>query len=680
MADKTLLTFFRELESEITASAQGGLGMVGDFRETALTEILATDLEETGVLESPVVCDFESGKGAGSMKCNGYSIPDEDTRLDLFVTLYQGPSDEPAIIHASDVDSAFNKLGRYLKNAFDGLHNQLEAALDCYNMTERIAGARQNIDRVNFLLFTNATLSIRNEKRRKAEVLGLPATYEVWDLERFRRFRESGVSYEALNIDLRELPQGGLDAVKLDTGDGFQTWVTAIPGILLKDLYDEYGTRLLELNVRSYLQARGKVNKGILETLKTNPEDFMAYNNGITVVAEKIVAGPLKGGGEGLLALEGMQIVNGGQTTASIHRAWKEFNADLTRVHVQGKITVVPPERFQEVVPLISRYSNSQNKVSESDLSSNHPFHVGIERMSRREWTPDQQTRWFFERARGSFQTARNREFNLSPARGRDFDNKHPVSQRFTKEDLAKFENAWLGFPHIVSRAGQKCYVNFMGRLGKYPDAWEPETETFRRYIAKGILFREVQRIVRADQSITAYRIHVVAYTVALIAEKTAWRIDLDKIWQKQALSKALRDTAVAWAPVVYNHLPDISRKSGRHIEDSFKSEECWNYMRGLDLLVGPLLENELTGTELTSTPASTTDLNNIARCMALSDKQWNDVALWGIKAGALKEWQRGIARTLAGYAAEGWTKQPSQKQAKHGADMIEMARKSGII
>src|SRR5205085_1772823 len=121
------------------------------------------------------------------------------------------------------------------------------------------------------------------------------------------------------------------------------TCVAIFPGALLHELYDEHGSRLLELNVRSYLQAKGKINKGILETLRNDPADFMAYNNGITVVAERILFGPLANGREGIVELQGMQIVNGGQTTASIHRSAKEFEADLSKVFVQGKIVTVDP-------------------------------------------------------------------------------------------------------------------------------------------------------------------------------------------------------------------------------------------------------------------------------------------------------------------------------------------------
>src|SRR5207244_4897470 len=182
--------------------------------------------------------------------------------------------------------------------------------------------------------------------------------------------------------------------------------------------------------------------------------DFMAFNNGITVVAEKLTVGPLKDGHEGILELQGMQIVNGGQTTASIHRAAKDFDADLSKVFVQGKIVTVDPARFNEVVPQISRYANSQNKVTDPDLQANHRFHVALERVAKREWTPDQASKWFYERARGSYQTARSREG--TEGLRRKFDKEFPTHQRFTKEDLARFENCWRGMPHVVNRGGQK--------------------------------------------------------------------------------------------------------------------------------------------------------------------------------------------------------------------------------
>ena len=689
-----LESFSREIESEITDLARSRDGSsAGDFRENAFTGILADDLEESGVLESPVVRHYESGVGAGSMKVNGYGIPDEDSRLDLFATLYIADGGTVPSINNADLDAGFAKLERYLKNALDGLHERMEKGHDNCRMAEEILGIKGQIDRVNLFLFTNARVAVRREKRRKAIVCGLPAGYEIWDIERFRRLRASGTSYEALDVDLTDQPMGGLAAVRLDTGmGGFRTWVTAVPGTLLCTLYGEYGSRLLELNVRSYLQAKGKVNKGIMATLKEHPEDFMAYNNGITVVAEEVMVNAAAEGVDRITGLRGMQIVNGGQTTASIHRAAKEFEADLSRVFVQAKVTVVEPARFQEVVPLISLYSNTQNKVSTSDLSANHSFHVGMERISKHEWSPDQKTQWFYERARGSYQTAKAREKMLSHARERQFELRYPVHQRFTKEDLARFENAWRGEPHWLSKGGQKNFIHFMERIGQLPDGWEPTPEEFRRYVAKGILFRDVQRIVRVHPRITAYQINVTAYTAALLAEKTARRIDLDRIWQEQGISEALHETAEAWAPVVFNELPLPAQKAGRHIDSSFKKEECWENIRGLDLEVPAALNRELGsmvgedtsvsrgGRKKKGGPLSDGDHNNIARCMELNRDQWNAIVDWGQSSGELADWQRGIAHTLAGYAAERWAKTPTKNQAKHAVLMIEVARKAGAL
>lgn len=691
MSDDTALgQFHQQLESEITESARDTSGGVAEFRENVLTDLLAEELSSSGVLESPTICHFEGGKGAGSVKVNGYSVPEEDSRLDLFVTLYCGPQEDVSTINTADVDSAFRKAERFLAKAFDGLQDELDPAGNQFLMADYIRQLKGQVDRVCFHLFTNARLAQRREKTRKVKVLDLAATYEVWDLERFRRLRESGRSYESLVVDFREEAAGGLPCVILGKDQaGFQTCVTVFPGQLLSDLYDEYGARLLELNVRSYLQARGKVNAGILKTLRENPQDFMAYNNGITVVAETVVLQKLKDGTTGIAELRGMQIVNGGQTTASIHRAAKEFEADLSHVFVQGKVTVVDQARFQDLVPLISRFSNTQNRVTEADLSANHPFHIGMERVSRREWAPDQKTMWFYERARGSYQTAKARD-GSTPAKRRQFEERYPSAQRFTKEDLAKFENTWRGLPHVVSRGGQKNFVYFMHELGTYAEGWEPSTDDYHHYIAKGILFKEAQRVVRADDRISAYQINVVAYTTALLAEKTARRLNLDKIWRLQQVSEATRETLASWAPVVFKHLPEFAAKQGRHIGESFKQQGCWDLIRSLDLQVPRELADELVamddgvmaariaGTD--SRPLSTGDHNNIARCMELGEKDWLAIAEWGQKTGTLAELERGIARTLAGYAAEKWTKVPSRKQAARGINMIEVARTAGVI
>jgi len=692
-----LLAFLNEVENDITADVQPNAGNPAEFRELSFTRILADELDASGVLESPVICHCEYGKAAAACKVSGYGVPDEDSRLDLFVTFYTaGPHTEIPTLNASDVETSFNKLERFLGRALDGLHEELEPALPERYMAERIHQLRGKFDRVNFFLFTNSRLAVRREKQRKPQAHGVSATYEVWDIERFRRLRESGASYEALNVDLRTQPDGGLPCVRLDAKEeGYRTCVAIFPGQLLRDLYDEHGSRLLELNVRSYLQAKGKINKGILETLRNDPADFMAYNNGITVVAEKIVFGQLKDARTGIVELQGMQIVNGGQTTASIHRASKDFEADLSKVFVQGKIVTVDPGRFNEVVPFISRYANSQNKVTDTDLQANHRFHVGLERVGKNEWTPDQTSKWFYERARGSYQTARSRE--ATERTRRRVDREFPSHQRFTTADLARFVNCWRGLPYVVNRGGQKNFAEFMTfikkELGELPDTWQPTPEEYRRYIARAILYRDIQGIVKEDATITAYRINVSTYTASLLAEKTARRIDLDAIWKRQAISPALAATARAWCPVVFKELLTYAQSQTVHIDNVLKSQATWEHILSLDFRIPREVERELRSpaspepgvlkdgpTPPLNDGLSTTDHNNIARCMEVDAAQWVTAVNWAKKSGRFEQITVQVAGTLAGYAAQGWPKPPSPKQARRGAEIIEAARTAGIL
>ena len=190
-------------------------------------------------------------------------------------------------------------------------------------------------------------------------------------------------------------------------------WATAtvvlilvvMPGKLLAQIYGLYGARLLEQNVRTFLQARTKVNQGIIRTIEESPGMFFAFNNGLTATAAEVELSQAANGGLGVSAMRDLQIVNGGQTTASILYAQDRDKAVLDEVFVQMKLSVVDSERISDVVPLVSRYANTQNRVSEADFFSSHPFHRELERISRMTPAPARagslvSTKWFYERKR----------------------------------------------------------------------------------------------------------------------------------------------------------------------------------------------------------------------------------------------------------------------------------------
>ena len=152
-------------------------------------------------------------------------------------------------------------------------------------------------------------------------------------------------------------------------------------------------------------------------TINEDPQRFFSYNNGITATAESIEIVDNK-----ITKIKNFQIVNGGQTTASIYSSYAQDKADLSSVSVQGKLSIIKPEQIENIVPKISKYANTQNKVSETDFFSNHPYHVRIEELSRRVLAPPSpngslgDTIWFYERTRGQYANA---QFRLTPLKKR---------------------------------------------------------------------------------------------------------------------------------------------------------------------------------------------------------------------------------------------------------------------
>ena len=365
----------------------------------------------------------------------------------------------------AEVETLLRRALTFIQRCRDGLRHDVEESSDVYDMCLAVEKKLPEAPRLRLFLLTNSITTITTLPDSSLD--GLPVSYEIWDLARFHRMATSGTLSEPIVVEFDDplpclvTPQTEPRLLRLPDHPARR--------VRSRRLYGQYGTRLLELNVRSFLQAKGAVNRGIRDTLLTGPERFLAYNNGITATASKVEFTSLPGGGQAIRRIHDLQIVNGGQTTASIHYAHVRDKADVSGVYVQMKLTVVAPDRLQEIVPEISRYSNTQNKVTLVDFSSNHPFHVEVEKVTRSLWAPaadgsGQETRWFYERARGQYADALARE--RTPARQRAFKTLHPLRQKFTKADAAKFEHSWDQLPHIVSRGAEKNFREFMIRLG----------------------------------------------------------------------------------------------------------------------------------------------------------------------------------------------------------------------
>ena len=478
---------------------------------------------------------------------------------------------------------------------------------------------------------------------------------------------------ENVLVDFQQFAKEGIPCLPAFTGSGdFASYLLVMPGKLIADLYDEYGERLLEQNVRTFLQFRGNVNKGIRNTIQNEPEMFFAYNNGLTATAEHVETDKKR---ERITSITNLQIVNGGQTTASIFTAMKNSKADLSNVYVQVKLTVIPPEKVETIVPKISEYANTQNKVSAADFFSNHPLHLRIEEYSRRLWAPSpegglRETHWFYERARGQYANA---QAKLTPGKIKEFISKNPRRQMFTKTDLAKFENSMSMQPNIVSLGAQKNFAAYASEIG---DKWEKNEKQFnelyfKHLISKAILFRSLDKSIMNQNWYSGYKANIVTYSLSKIvrmASNVGKCLDLDQIWKDQKISPALEAQLLAIAELVNKQIQNTPSEIS-NVTEWCKKALCWKLIRELSIPLSKELVVELKDTdEINEIKKGAEKIQKIDNgifaqqyVLEKGAEYWKQVAQYGLKQSLLSAKEMGIIEI----ACEIPSKIPSEKQSE---------------
>ena len=345
--------------------------------------------------------------------------------------------------------------------------------------------------------------------------------------------------------------------------------------------------------MRSFLQARGKVNRGIRDTLLNEPGATSWPTTTASRPPRPASTRRTPSGGRAIARIRHLQIVNGGQTTASIHHAVRRERADVSRAYVQAKITIVPEERLEQIVPLISRYANSQNRISEADLTANHPFHVRVEELSRTEWAPatdgtQRQTRWFYERARGQYADALAREG--TPARQREF--KRSTRRRSGSRRPTSRSSRTPGTSCRTSSAAAPRRASCTSWSDSSSAvAVEPDAEYLRALVAKAILFKRTERLV-TEQHFGGYRANIVTYAMALLSHHSMQRLDLERIWERQDIDEPTARAIVDLSHRVHDVITDPP--GAANVTEYCKREACWQRMRELQITLPQDLVVEL--------------------------------------------------------------------------------------
>ena len=577
----TLDQFLEQTQTDVRAHA-GDLVAGGHNRdEAAFTDIVMQHMAEIGMTFDPQVLNFDRRVSNAALRLSGFAISEDADPLDLFVSCYEG-LDEIQSVPDSDIKAAAEQCLRFLGKTVEGkLDGNIDEDEPARELIETLQDCYGEIDQIRIYVLTDRKAKSKNFKPR--EVAGKSVRLEVIDIERLYRHWSEGKPRDELVVNFEDMCGTALPCVYVPgESEDYDYALTAIPGTALRLIYERYGARLLEANVRSFLSQTGKVNRGIRDTLRDAPERFMAYNNGIVVIADKASLSRTADGSIGIASLSGMQIVNGGQTTASIYFTQRrERHIDLSRVRVPAKIIVMNADDAaaeEMLIADISRFANTQNAVKISDLSANRPFHVELEKLALSTWLPDGVGRWFYERAAGSYNVMLTRDGD-TPARLRALKEAIPSSRKFTKTDLAKYLNAWAGRPHLVSLGSQKNFERFMDGID--PQATESlDAVEYRSIVARAIIFKNVQKIVKAA-AYPSFQANIITYTVSIVSMLAGDRISMEAIWRRQGLSDELSAFVRRIADLVDERL---RRSAGaRMLSEWAKKEECWTELRDLD-------------------------------------------------------------------------------------------------
>lgn len=558
------------------------------------------------------LCNFEWKNGKKpfkSMKIDAYSVDTISNTINLLIADYN--SNEIETITNEKKNNLSQLMLNFLENCLKGFFSGTEQSAIYTQAAIEIRRNIETIDKVHLFIISTNKIS-----ERVKDLLLQPFIFQgkvfkvkldVIDFNRIFKTRAELFEKEDLVIETNKYGVKGLPCIKADLGtETYDSYLAVIPGEFLADIYDDYSSRLLESNVRSFLSFRGGINKGIRGTILNSREKFFTYNNGISATAKSIECKYFEGEGLLITNLVGFQIINGGQTTASLATTRIKDKASLKNIFVQMKLTVVK-ENDPEFIRNIAKFANSQNKVTSADLNSNHPYYTRIEEFSRKIFAPavngnPYQELWFFERARGQYEQPM---IEMTTKKQRDdYQKIRPKDKKFTKTDLAKYYNAATMYPHDVSWGAEVNSTKFQERLEK---AWEKDNSVFNEYhyrelIGMAIIYKTLEKIISQQEwyiENRAYRPQLVAYTFSKLVyeiKKIGMNIDYKSIWDKQAIPQNMENDLVKISKMAFDNM--YGDREIANISSYCKTKQCWERLRDKSYVLSDSIKSTLISNE----------------------------------------------------------------------------------
>jgi len=604
--DEDFSQFIEDFNREVKSRADSN-----DYEvEEAFTEYFGGILVEYGEIDDYQPASWLD-KNIGA-RVDAYHFDDDMETVHLVINLWKdwnGDDISDGRLTNSEIDATAKRAINFLNRALSGKlpAERIDEGHPAYDLAQTISDAKDDLIKARIIIVSDGKSPPR-EGITYDECL-IETSLVVCDMQRVFNRQKAG-EREGITIDFNDYG-GPVPCVPQKSENGYYTaYLSFVSGEMLANLYEHHKTRLLEMNVRVFLSQRVKVNQGIRDTIRNDPSMFGAYSNGITVYADDISTVILDDGSLALSVVQDFQIVNGGQTTASLYHTRKTYKSDLSDTFVQMKVMVIhesaKPKSMDEasrlsdiLVPKIGRYSNTQNKIQMSDLHANDPPHPELHAISLQVPAPDptggtKETYWFYEKSRGSWDENKRLK-GKTVAQRRHYEAQYPRSQRF---DKGEFSKVWYSFhekPHIVSLGPQKCFAEFNTNLLKEEFKIAKETPGywpgyFKRTIGLLVIWKALDK--RINQRIRegmyhGFKQNRLAYTLALLASETKGKLDLNFFWEKQSVPEPIMDYLLCLSDIVHDHI-DALPSGVSLVPEWCKKEDCWKSLKAKKIYCRP--------------------------------------------------------------------------------------------
>lgn len=686
----------QEFKKDFLESAKAAASVTGEGSCASFVENMAQYLIDTEVIPEFYPSFYKGQKGSHKYRVDGYVLDEFDYTMNLIVADYVGIEEDRTLTNTS-AKTMFKQLRYFIDIATNtDLYKEIEISTPCSDLVDMLRSTRDKVRKYRLFIFTDADMSSAIKTIDIEDCNGIPVEGQIWDIERLFRVCCSEQGRQVIEIDFTEYCESGIPCLEASSAvtDQYSSYLGVIPGKVLADIYDKYGSKLLEGNVRSFLSTKVAVNKKIRATILNSPEMFFAFNNGISATAMDVQIESTNQG-KFIKFARDFQIINGGQTTASISNARYKDKALLDNIYVQMKLTAIDEttqEETDELIRNISRSSNSQNKVSDADFFASHPFHRRMEQISRHMFAPassgaQYETKWFYERARGQYL---QEQMRLTPAKKKQFELQHPKNKVIKKTDLAKVQNTWRGNPQTVSKGAQTNFKSFAEWIN---DEWEKnDTQFNERYFqataALLLMFQLLEKqIPKQGWYEGGYRANVIYYTVALfhkLLKEQFQEMDLDLIyiWNKQEVPEIVANILIDISEKVFYKITDPNRRV-INVTQWCKRNECWDAVKNMNYSLPRDIENYLMTLDEVKTAEKfakkeqriTNDINAQVEVVKYSADDWKKISEFAVNNHLVS-----TADVAAlSIACKIPSKIPNSVQSKKLLDLLERAIQEGF-